>query len=73
MITSFEMKNRGPCRCIYRLPYYFKNIFLIILLSIVLLLNYLVNFRKDTVMIQSIAKIIAGLNSHTFNFLEAHD
>jgi len=73
MITSFEMKNRGICSCICRLPYYAKNIFLLILLSAVLLLNYLVNFRKDKVEIQSLTKIIAGLNSQTFNFLESHD
>ena len=73
MITTFELKNRACCRLIFRQPYYIKNLFMILLLAIVLLLNYLINFRKDKAIITSVTKLIAGLNSHTFNFLETHD
>jgi hypothetical protein len=73
MITPYEMKNTGVCKCIYRLPYYVKNLILLMLLGVILLLNYLINFRKDTAFITSVTKVLAGLNSHTFNYLADHE
>ena len=73
MITHFEMKNRPCCRLFYKIPYFIKNIILLLLLVFILGINYLVNYRKDSVSIHNVYKMIAGLNSQTFNFLSEND
>ena len=73
MITHFEMKNRPCCRLFYKIPYFIKNIILLAFLVLVLGINYFVNYRKDSVSIHNVFKMIAGLNSQTFNFLSEND
>ncbi len=70
MITIFELKHSRCCRCFIRTPFYIKNMFLLILMSIFLFVNYLIYFRKDCMTILHIPKYLKGLNSNTFNYLE---
>ena len=70
MITIFELKHHKCCRLFIRTPFYIKNLLLMILLSILLLVVYFVYFRKDCMTITNIPKVLKGLNSNTFNYLE---
>lgn len=72
MITLFELKNKGFCKIFIRTPFYIKNFVLLCQLAFVLACIYLVYFRKDGMVIQNITKILKGLNSETFNYLESH-
>ena len=72
MITLFELKNTSICRLFIRTPFYIKNFFLLSLLGLLLSFVYLIYFRKDGMVIQNISKILKGLNSNTFNYLEVH-
>jgi hypothetical protein len=73
MITLFELKHTSSCRCLYRIPYFIKNLILLLILGFVLVLNYLMIYRRDTVVIQDVYKMMAGLDSETFNFLSSND
>ena len=72
MITVFELKHKGLCRCFIRTPFYIKNFFLMVILSLLLGFIYLIYFRKDVMVIKNIPKVIKGLNSKPFNYLESH-
>ncbi len=73
MITIFELKNRSCCRCFYKVPYFMKNIFLLICLVLLSLASYIVNLSPhNDLTILTVQKMIAGLNSHTFNYLDAN-
>ena len=72
MITVFELKHKGLCRCFMRIPFYIKNFFLLVMLSLLLGFIYLIYFRKDVMVIQNIPRVIKGLNSKPFNYLESH-
>lgn len=72
MITLFELKNKSFCRCFIRTPFYIKNLFLLGILWLILAFVYLVYFRRDGMVIENISKILKGLNSNTFNYLEVH-
>lgn len=73
MITIFELKNRPFCRFCYKVPYFVKNMFLLLLLALILVPIYFVHFRKESLGVTNIYKILAGLNSKTFNYLTVHD
>jgi hypothetical protein len=73
MITVFELKNRPFCRFFYKIPYFIKNLFLLLLLACILVPIYFVHFRKESLGVTNIYKILAGLNSQTFNYLSSHD
>ena len=70
MITVYELKNKRCCRQIYRLPYFVKNVLLILLLLAILLPIYFGHFMKESLGYTSIYKILIGLNSKTFNYLQ---
>lgn len=75
MITLYELKNKSFCRCFIRTPFYIKNTFLLGVLAAILSLVYLIYFSRDTggsLRIQSISKLLKGLNSDTFNYLALH-
>ncbi len=72
MITIFELKNKSFCRCFIRTPFYIKNFFILIGLVFFLLIVYAIYFRNEGVYVTSIAKILRGLNSETFNYLQDH-
>ena len=73
MISAFELKNRSCCRCFYKIPYFMKNLFLLICLFFISLVSYIINLSPHNVVtILTVQKIIAGLNSHTFNYLETN-
>ena len=69
MITVFELKNRPFCRFFYKIPYFIKNLFLLFLLSCILVPIYFIHFRKESLGVTNIYKVLAGLNSQTFNYL----
>jgi hypothetical protein len=74
MITKFELKNRKGCRCFYKMPYFVKNLVLLAIMGFILVYIYFVNFLGHSKLeMKSIMKVIAGLNSHTFNFLLQHE
>ena len=70
MITAYELKNRPTCRFFYKIPYFVKNIFLLVILAGIMLPVYICHFRKESLDVKSIYKLLAGLNSRTFNYLE---
>ena len=71
MITLFELKHSNRfCRIFTRTPYFIKNIILLLLLSIILIIVYFLYFRKDCLSVKMIPKVLKGLNSNTFNYLE---
>ena len=70
MITLYELKSRSYCRCFIRTPFYIKNLFLLTILSFMMAAIYFLYFRKDGGNFLSITKILRGLNSNTFNYLE---
>mgnify|MGYP006950299015 CR=1 FL=1 len=72
MITAFELKNRPCCRFFYKIPYFLKNLALLAIMFTVIGLNYLVHYQKAEINVQSVYKLIAGLNSQTFNYLQTN-
>jgi hypothetical protein len=72
MITIFELKHSKCCRCFIRTPFYIKNFFLLCILNFLLLIIYMIYFRKDCMTIMNIPKVLKGLNSNTFNYLETN-
>jgi len=72
MLSHFEMKNRPCCRLFYKTPYFIKNLVLLAVMGVILLYVYLVNFRNQKFEVRAVYKILAGLHSHTFNFLEKY-
>lgn len=66
------MKQNSCFRCFYKAPYYIKNVFLMCVLSVLIFIIYCVYFRSDGGSVQSALKILKGLNSNTFNYLEAN-
>ena len=74
MITSYELKNRACCRMFYKVPYFIKNLFLLVLLAAILIPIYFAHFRKESLGFTTVYKAVMGLNSKTFNFLQQqHD
>ena len=69
MITVYELKNRPFCRFFYKIPYFVKNLGLMILLVAILLPIYFAHFRKESLGYTTIYKLLMGLNSKTFNYL----
>ena len=75
MITLYELKNKSFLRCFVRTPGYIKNIFLLGFLAFMLTIIYAVYLAKDgssELRIQSIMKLLKGLDSDTFNYLAGH-
>lgn len=72
MITIYELKHKRCCRSFMRTPFYIKNFILLCIMSCILFSVYLVYFRKDGMVVQNIVKILKGLNSGTFNYLESN-
>lgn len=72
MITHFQLKQNGCFQTFYRTPYFIKNMFLLLIQMAILLVIYLIYFRTDGGSIQSAIKILRGLNSDTFNYLETN-
>jgi hypothetical protein len=72
MITLYELKQKRLFRCVYKTPFYVKNIFLMCLMSVMLMIIYMIFFRADGGSYSSMLKIMKGLNSNTFNYLESH-
>ena len=48
MITVYELKNRPTCRFFYKIPYFIKNLALMVLLGAILLPIYFAHFRKES-------------------------
>lgn len=69
MITHFELKNRPCCRAFYKIPYFIKNLILLFLLACVMVPTYLVHIKKGDLSVETVYRMIAGLNSNTFDFL----
>ena len=72
MITTYELKNRPTCRFFYKIPYFIKNVILLFGLACIMVPVYIVHFRKESIGVTNIYKLLAGLNSRTFNYLEDH-
>ena len=72
MLTLYELKQNTLFRCCYKSPYYVKNMFLMIVLSVLLFIVYAIYFRADGGNYENIIKILKGLNSNTFNYLETN-
>ena len=72
MITTYELKNRPCCRFFYKIPYFIKNLILLFGLACIMVPVYIVHFRKESIGVTNIYKLLAGLNSRTFNYLEEH-
>lgn len=71
MFTLYQLKQNKVFRCCYKAPYYIKNVFLMCVLAVLLFLIYVKYFRPGGHM-RSALRIIRGLNSNTFNYLDAN-
>lgn len=69
MLTIFELKNKSFCRCFIRTPFYIKNLVLLIIMLAFLAVVKLVYFGSDGVYIKSITRLLRGLNSDVFTYL----
>ena len=56
----------------YKTPYFMKNMCLLSVQFVLLLIIYLVYFRSDGGNMQNAMKILRGMNSDTFNYLESN-
>lgn len=72
MITLYELKTNGTCRCFMKTPFYVKNFILLCILNMLMMIIYFIYFRRDGMVFQNIGKILKGLNSNTFNYLEVN-
>jgi len=72
MLTLYQLKQNRCFRCCYKAPYYIKNVFLMALLAVLLFLIYALYFRADGGSVNNALRIIRGLNSNTFNYLDAN-
>lgn len=72
MITLYELKQNKGFRCFTRTPFYIKNAVLLGVLSFLMSVIYVLHFRKDGGNLSSIPRILKGLNSQTFNWLQDH-
>ena len=72
MITVYELKNRPVCRFFYKIPYFIKNLALLVLLAAILLPIYFAHFRKESLGYQTVYRLLMGLNSKTFNYLQSN-
>lgn len=72
MITAYELKNRRCCRFFYKIPYFVKNLGLLLVLIAILLPIYFAHFRKESLGYNTIYRLLLGLNSKTFNYLQAN-
>eukprot|EP00347_Sterkiella_histriomuscorum_P004339 403360825 len=72
MITLYELKSNSSCRCFIRTPFYIKNAFLLAILTFMMSIIYVLYFRRDGGNFSQIPRILKGLNSNTFNYLETH-
>ena len=72
MITHYRLKQNSCFRTCYKAPYYIKNLFMLAFQALLILLIYLIYFRSDGGSLQNAVKIIRGLNSTTFNYMESH-
>lgn len=73
MITSFELKNRPCCRAFYKIPYFIKNIALLLLMAVVMVPTYIFNYRAGDLSVKTVYRMIAGLNSETFEYIQANE
>ena len=71
-MTLYELKQNKCFRCCYKAPYYIKNTFLMGLLGFLVFIIYVIYFRADGGHYQNVLKILKGLNSNTFNYLETN-
>jgi hypothetical protein len=72
MISIFELKNKSFCRCFIKTPFYIKNLFLLACLAVFLIFVQLVYFGNEGIYVKSIKKLLRGLNSDVFNYLNEH-
>ena len=72
MLTLYQLKQNSCFRFFYKWPYTMKNMFLLVLQLLLLILIYLIFFRADGGSLQGALKILKGLNSNTFNYLDLH-
>lgn len=72
MLTHYRLKQNGCFRACYRAPYFIKNIFLLSVQGVLLVFVYLVFFRSDGGNLNNAIKILKGLDSRTFNYLESN-
>ena len=72
MLTHFELKNRPVCRCFYKIPYFIKNLILLLMMFAIQAYVYFVTYLGQELSVNTVYKLIGGLNSQTFNFLTRH-
>jgi len=71
-MTTFELKHRPCCKAIYRLPYYVKNMILLVMLMFVMIPTYLLHNKNSEVSTKLVERLMAGLTSEVFDFMNAH-
>ena len=69
MITTFELKNSAGFSTFYRLPYFIKNMILLLILFMIMIPTYLLHNKTGELSIKTVERMIAGLNSHIFDYL----
>jgi hypothetical protein len=70
MISTYELKNGSCFRILHKTPYFIKNLFLLAALAVATFLTYVVHFSHSEITVLTVYRMIAGLNSNTFNYLD---
>ena len=71
MLTLHEVRLNPVFKFFYKAPSFIRNAYLMLVLSFILLVVYLVYFSVSEASYKSIVKLLHGLNSNTFNYLES--
>lgn len=72
MITLYQLKQNTFFKGVYNTPAKVKNFMLFLILIFILFVANMILYRPEGGNVKSIVKIILGLNSKTFNFIENH-
>lgn len=72
MLTLYEVKQNTCFRIVYKSPAIIRNMFLMTFLVLILIPIYITFFHPGDMSYQSMLKVLRGLNSSTFNYLENH-
>ena len=70
MLSLYELKNKSSLRWYHRMPYYIKNLGLMIILAIILFTIEMIDFEKDHISYLSLTHAFRGVRVKTFASLQ---
>jgi hypothetical protein len=70
MLTLYEVKQNGCIRFVYKSSAIIRNVCLMVTLVCIMVPIYIIYFHPGDTSFESMLKVLRGLNSSTFNYLE---